>query len=325
MKACIVVPTNRPEMAQKFLEAWAEEFRGHSIILVEDGPGRSFEVPDGVTHLCWQDIDRILGKRAWVIPRHSGAIRNFGIWYGMSSMVDMFVLLDDDCLPTGKRGFLDKHWKALNEDGCSLPIWDTMQYGRGVRPRGFPKEWVSTPTVLNHGLWNWIPDIDGQTQIEHQDLRVRFDPHSVQIPHGVLFPMSAMNVAFRPHIAAAMYQLPMGEGQPFHRFDDIWCGWIMKKACDTMGLSVRSGAPFVEHVRASDAKRNAEIEAPGILENEQVWRIVHDCEPRTTSLDACLNHIYWHLSKLGPYWEKAYEAAAVWREMMAEVPCRVAV
>jgi hypothetical protein len=124
-----------------------------------------------------------------------------------------------------------------------------------------------------------------------------------------------MNVAFRPIILPAMYQMPMGQGQPFHRFDDIWCGWIMKKACDAIGLSVRSGSPCIEHIRASDPNRNASLEAPGILENEKVWSRIASMELGSVHLDGCLDEIHSELKALGPYWVRVADAAEIWRRL----------
>jgi len=115
-----------------------------------------------------------------------------------------------------------------------------------------------------------------------------------------------------------MYQMPMGKGQPYERFDDIWCGWIMKKACDAIALSVRSGSPFIHHARASDAKRNAELEAPGIIENEKVWRAILSMGIPTSNLNYCLEEIHDMLSHLGPYWEKVALASSIWRRLAAE-------
>ena len=327
MRACIVVPTIREKSVQDFLAAWESKFKDHHVIVVEDNPERTFALPGWVRHVSWKEIDADLKDDAWIIPRRTGAIRNYGnLLASRIPGLDMIVNLDDDCMPDVLR-FLDTHWLALDTPGDLLPMFDTMEslgFG-GCRPRGYPKDLAKARTVLNHGLWNGVPDIDGITQLETGLEEVRFDPQTRQVPRGVLFPMSAMNIAFRPELLPAMYNLPMGEGQPFHRFDDIWCGLIMKKACDAMGWSVRSGSPCIRHIRASDAKRNAELEAPGIVENERVWKLLaagdFGCETTDDSkptLGQWLYTIHGALYSLGPYWQDAMAAAHIWRRLVTE-------
>lgn len=335
MKAVIVVPTIREECINRFLSEWEPQFHEHRVIVVEDNPKRTFTlegswiIPNGkgilppawVTHVSWAEIDADLGADSWIIPRRTGAIRNYGMLLAGRMKPNMIVLLDDDCLPGAGQNFLQEHWTALASLGLAAPLFDTMHGLPGktdtLRPRGFPREARKVPTALNHGLWNGVPDLDGATQLSYPKLESLFNGHSMQVPHGCLFPMSAMNVAFAPKILPAMYQLPMGEGQPYHRFDDIWCGFIMKKACDAVGLAVRSGAPAIRHVRASDPHRNMELEASGILENERVWRAVMDMQVVSRDLDSCLASIHDGLKPLGPYWERAAEAAAIWRRLVA--------
>lgn len=323
MKAAIVIPSIREASVRASLAAWEPEFKGHHVIVVEDNPAKTFTLPHWAKHYSWAEIDASLGKDAWIIPRRSGAIRNYGILAAKALNPDMVVMLDDDCLPdppssTGPGWFLGAHWDALNVPGTAEPFYNTLSVpGYGVNPRGFPKEFRSIKTVVNHGLWNNIPDLDGETQLKFPALRTRIHPHSVQVPRGVMFPLSAMNVAFRPEALPAMYQIPMGQGTPFHRFDDIWCGWIMKKACDASGLSVRSGSPAIWHSRASDATKNAEQEAPGIIENEKVWRAVAGMSLSAGTLTECLEEVHSGLEPLGPYWEKVSEASAIWRRLTA--------
>jgi hypothetical protein len=110
----------------------------------------------------------------------------------------------------------------------------------------------------------------------------------------------------------------MGQGQPFHRFDDIWCGLIMKKACDAMGWSVRSGSPMIRHIRASDAKRNAELEAPGVVENEKVWEMLTYDNVVAGTLNDYLAGVHAVLASLGDYWRQTGHAAAIWRRLVRE-------
>lgn len=345
MNAAIVVPTNRPESVKSFLAAWEPEFKDHRVIVVEDAPERTFQVNSGptspwaLTHVSWKEIDADLKDDAWIIPRRSGAIRNYGnLLASRIKGLDMIVNLDDDCMPdveiygggsmvltVGTPGrFLAEHWSVLETPGMATPCHDTMRSlaleKDNVRPRGYPKKVPQIRTMLNHGLWNGVPDIDGETQLRVQPITVSFPRLTTQVQVGALFPMSAMNIAFRPELLPAMYNLPMGQGQPFHRFDDIWCGLIMKKACDAMGWAVRSGSPCIRHIRASDAKRNAELEAPGIVENEKVWAWMAEMmilPPGKLDIEI-LTEIHERLCHLGTYWQRAADAARIWRRLVLE-------
>lgn len=324
MKAVIVIPTIRETSIQQFLNTWEPSFRDHMVIVVEDNEERTFDLPNWVSHVAWDGIEHSLGADAWIIPRRTGAIRNYGILKAGRLKPDMIVMLDDDCLPvegTLHSEFLEDHWKALNTTGLGSPLFDTMHSldlaQHDIHPRGFPYETRKPWTVLNHGLWNGVPDLDGRTQLRVGTMQVSFARQSAQVPIGSLFPMSAMNVAFRPQLLPAMYQMPMGQGQPFHRFDDIWCGLIMKKACDTMGYCVKSGSPAIQHVRASDARKNAEQEAPGIIENERVWQAIRNIPAVKHDLDSCLESIMDGLTPLGSYWRKAADAASIWRRLVS--------
>ena len=128
-----------------------------------------------------------------------------------------------------------------------------------------------------------------------------------------------MNLSFRPEALPLAYYLPMGQGQPYHRFADIWCGWILKKVCDRLGWSVRSGAPFVFHSRASNAARNAELESHGLEMNDRLWRLVQDTDLDGEDARACLDSLYRGITGgIGePYWDRCAKAARIWCDRLA--------
>jgi reversibly glycosylated polypeptide/UDP-arabinopyranose mutase len=150
-------------------------------------------------------------------------------------------------------------------------------------------------------------------------MRVTFPPHTMQVPSGTLFPMCGMNLSFRPEAIPLVYYLPMGQGQPYHRFADIWCGWILKKVCDHLRWSVRSGAPFVFHSRASNAARNAELESHGLPMNDRLWRLVHETELEGDEVRSCLEFLYRRITRDlgGEYWDRCARAARTWCDLVA--------
>lgn len=315
-----MVPTIREGEIRRFLNLWAGHFRGQEVIVVEDNPERSFVLPGDVRHVSWKEIDADLGSDAWIIPRRSDGVRNYGLLLAAREKPDLIVTLDDDCYPsdasgTPEQNFVSAHWRMLDTPGSDLPVLDTAFAAvLPLRPRGYPKVGRDLRTIVNHGLWNGVPDLDGETQLHNEGLRVTFPPHSVQVPPGILFPMCGMNLSFRPEALPLAYFLPMGQGQPYHRFADIWCGWILKKVCDRLGWSVRSGVPFVFHSRASNAARNAELESPGLEMNDRLWRLVHEMDLHGKDARDCLDSVYRRITGRigGPYWDSCAHAARIW-------------
>jgi len=315
MKAAIVIPSNRADSIKTCLSAWEKEFSGHEVIVVEDGPKKTFDLKPSVRHVSWEEVDTDLGVDGWIIPRRTDAVRNYGFLLAGRSNPDMIVSLDDDCLPA-ELNFLLRHWQALeaparidqpfNTVKGIWPDWDT------IKARGFPRQVREREAVLNHGLWNGIPDFDGETQLLWPHLRASFPNESRVVPRGSLFPMCGMNVAFRPMLLPAMYFPPMGEGQPYHRFGDIWCGLVAKRVCDSFGWPVRSGAPCVQHERASDASRNAALEKPGIEENERLWSVVADAPISHGRIGDAVRDVYAAMDDGSEYWKSTGQAIIAW-------------
>jgi hypothetical protein len=274
VKAVVVVPTAREASLAGFLEAWRSELSDATLIVVEDGPERSFSIDGaGVQHFAWCDIDEQLGDAAWIIPRGSGCVRSFGILLAARMQPDMIVALDDDTRPDPAHpGFLDAHWSRLQS--AVDPAWvSTLD---AARPRGMPYYHTDRESfvVLNHGLWNGVPDFDAATQLVAS--RVHISPlwSDRTIPRGAYFPMCSMNIAWRPEFSAAMYFLLMGPEYPFDRFGDIWGGVLAKRVADHLGFAVNSGSPAIIHDRASNVFANLSKESRGLEVNETFWRAV---------------------------------------------------
>lgn len=313
MRATIIVPTIREDSIKKFLKEWKPYLSGHDLIVIEDNPKRTFNI-DVDEHLSWEEIDEDMGEDSWIIPRRSDAIRNYGFLLAAQSKdrQDMIVTMDDDCYPLSDS--ITDHWKALESTSIAEPWFDTM-YAYPVYPRGFPRLYKETQTVLNHGLWNNIPDLDGETQLKHPNVRTSFSGDNFQIPTGVFFPLCGMNIAFRPEVIPAMYFMPMGRGQKYHRFADIWTGVIAKKVFDHLQLGVRSGGCEISHSRASNAEKNVKLEELGLPENEKLWDIISEIKLHQTTLEEAYLELMGNLAAfLGGYWERTYLAAQLWTD-----------
>jgi hypothetical protein len=274
MKTVVVVPTAREACLAGFVEAWKDELSSATLIVVEDGPERSFEVMgENVEHFAWCDIDDRLGDAAWIIPRGTGCIRSFGCWVANQLRPDMIVALDDDTRPDPVyAGFLNAHWARL-QSATDLAWVSTLD---SAHPRGMP--YFATererPVMLNHGLWGGVPDFDAATQLVASRVEMSAEWSDQTIPRGSYFPMCSMNIAWRPEFTPAMYFLLMGPKYPFDRFGDIWGGVLAKRIADHLGFAVNSGSPGILHERASNVFANLAKESRGLAANETFWRAV---------------------------------------------------
>jgi hypothetical protein len=125
------------------------------------------------------------------------------------------------------------------------------------------------------GLWRGCPDLDAITMLAGGGTAVSIASAQTRVMAShQYFLLSGMNLAFRREVACLMYFVPMGQGQPFRRFDDIWCGLGVQRICRHLGYSMTCGRPLVDHRRASDPIVNLVKEAPGVAANEHVWEAI---------------------------------------------------
>ena len=276
-KIFIVIPTIRN---LDFLKSWKKQFKDISIIVCEDRPKKTLQLPKvgkEIYHYSWQEIDHELGKNSWIIPRKVSGIRNFGFIKAHKLGADIIITIDDDCYPVKNHHLIDLHRRNLN---LKTPRKWTNSYpdARYLYTRGMPylnrKE---AQVMISHGLWTNVLDLDGPNHLQNLNFKAEFAQHFLQIiPQGAYYPMCSMNLAFRREITPLMYFPLMGEDKNgnkwgYDRFDDIWAGIFSKKIMDHLGYSVINGAPFVEHRKASDPFKNLIKEAAGIEANEEIW------------------------------------------------------
>ncbi len=322
MAATIVVPTIREPSIRTFLERWEPEFKGHRVIVIEDNPTSTFVLPAWVDHYCWSDIDEQLQDRAWIIPRRSDCVRSFGYYLAAQEPCDFVLTIDDDCYPEDsyQPSFLVQVQAALDRRWEDDRWWNTIE--GDVLPRGYPYEIRerSLETVLHHGMWSNIPDLDAMTQLRLPEHRTEPARSVRRVPHGSFFPMCGMNIAFRPKLIPALYFLLMGKDRdgkpwPFDRFGDIWAGMFAKKAADHLGFAVSSGAPSVFHSRASNPEVNLVKESPGYPVNELLWRKVDAIGLSADTVAGCYLQIAEGLDMEGEYWDRLRSAMATWASL----------
>lgn len=315
----IVVPTIREESIKAFLAAWRWPCE---VIVIEDNPERTFDLA-GVQHYAWTDIERDLGDDSWIIPRRTDCIRSYGYWKAWQTGKPYIITLDDDCLPNkdghGPRSFIDQHLNNLKPKPINR--WRTTLVGD--YPRGYPYETAiaQTPVAVSHGLWRGVLDYDSLTQLRYGRSGVPWgiEPREDLIPFGRYFPMCGMNLAWRREYTPLMYFLLMGQdaqgrAYPFDRFGDIWCGIIAKKILDHLGVAVWSGAPLVQHERASNVWANFDKEHAGIKENETFWQRVDRIKLLGTTPRDCYQELSVAMPD-GAYGDKLGTAMLIWSDL----------
>ena len=267
----LVVPTNRPDRVEEFLEAW-RPWPWDRILVIEDAPEAS-SAGDGdrIVRYGWREIDAGLAQPD-IISRRDSAIRAYGFWKAWTMDADFIFSLDDDCFPVAGN-YVERHLQNLE----AMPVWHSTV--PNLRVRGLP--YANAGTLRNiyvsMGLWVGHPDVDAIQALAHP---VRADAvldrgfSSRVMPAEQYFPLCGMNLAFRREVACLMYFPPMGLNSPFARFDDIWAGLVLQRICRHLRYGIVCGEPVVEHRRASDPFANLVKEAPGISRNENIWEII---------------------------------------------------
>lgn len=316
----IVTPTIREESIGQFLEAWKDEFRRQRVIIVEDNPEPTFNLGSWVEHYSWKDINSELGENAWIIPRRSDTVRSYGYYKAWQGGSPYILTLDDDCLPEKnyRRKFLSQMRSNLKRKWRHDKWWNTLGHN-GVKPRGFPYAIRDhfRETMVHHGLWSNVPDLDSKTQKEMPDYRTPPAQRVKKVPMGKFFPMCGMNLAFRREMIPAMYFLLMGKdlnekSWPYDRFGDIWTGLFVKKICDHLEYPMSSGAPSIHHSRASNVETNWIKEKPALPVNEELWRQVDRVHLTGKSVSECYSEMAEKLEMDGSYWKKLKEAMKIW-------------
>lgn len=312
----LVVPSIRGSNLHTFLNAW-ESHPFSQIIIIEDNPEKTFRVVEDkrILHYSWKEIEEMLGEKSWIISRRDAAIRNFGFWLAWKNKADYIVSLDDDCLPAAPEvNLVTEHIESLT----NVPRWCGSILGQRVRGLPYRNQGTFTNVVLNHGLWMGEPDFDAIQTLSGENPKIELPKHNRLLAQGQYYPMCGMNICFKREVTPLMYFALMGEGYPYRRFEDIWCGVISKKVCDHLGLLVSVGRPFIFHSKASDPFVNLEKEAPGVRLNEIFWEKVDRIELSGKNPCDCMLEIGEGLKQDDDdYVQKLGKAIVVWAQLFS--------
>jgi hypothetical protein len=249
--------------------------------------------------------DQGISEFADLVPAASHAQTSFGLLYLWANDFEYGMFVDDDTLPHADVDFFGTHLANLAFEGEIEAVrsderWVNVLYQNadehGLYPRGYPYsamgERIDTTTeyvddvVATQGLWTNVPDLDAVRILLDGDLQGQAQTRTTAEDFGSDFvaaegqylTVCSMNLAFRREVVPAFYQLPMDDN-PWEvgRFDDIWSGVFLKRACDALGKQIYNGGPLCEHNKvARSTFGDLTNEVPGLELNEHVWELVDD-------------------------------------------------
>jgi len=268
-----------------------------------DDLGVAGEVFDGSRRADWYDRHGV-GAYADLVPAASHAETSFGLLYMWANdRFDYGVFIDDDTRPHPEDDFFGRHLENLAFEGTVEAVasdedWVNVLHQNadehGLYPRGYPyaamDETVETATVAvddvvaSQGLWTNVPDLDAVRILMDGDLDGQAQTRTTAADFGDDFvaargnylTVCSMNLAFEREVIPAFYQLPMDDNAwDVGRFDDIWSGVFLKRACDVLGKRIYNGRPLCEHDKAPRSTfGDLTNEVAGLELNEHLWEIV---------------------------------------------------
>ncbi|MFB6075443.1 MAG: alpha-1 4-glucan-protein synthase [Haloarculaceae archaeon] len=247
--------------------------------------------------------ERDAAEYAHLIPAASHAQTSFGLLYLWAEDFEYGVFIDDDTAPHGDVDFFGTHLANLACEGtvegvASDERWVNVLYQSAddldLYPRGYPygamDETVETEpvevedVVASQGLWTNVPDLDAVRILTDGDLRgqartrtrAEHFPRDFVAREGQYLTVCSMNLAFRREVVPAFYQLPMDDNPwDVGRFDDIWSGLFLKRACDVLGKQIYNGRPLCAHNKAPRSTfSDLTGEVHGLELNEHIWEVV---------------------------------------------------
>ncbi|QAU13129.1 alpha-1 4-glucan-protein synthase [Halorubrum sp. BOL3-1] len=282
-----------------------------------DDLGVSGEVFDGTRRGEWYAAN---GSAAYshVVPAASHAETSFGLLYMWADeSFEYGLFIDDDTLPHDGTDYFGRHMENLAFGGeiervRSDENWVNVLYqnadDHGLYPRGYPysamDETVETDAVAvesgevvaSQGLWTNVPDLDAVRILMDGDLEGQAQTRTTAddferdfvAGRGDYLTVCSMNLAFRREVIPAFYQLPMDDNEwDVGRFDDIWSGLFLKRACDLLDKRVYNGGPLCEHNKAPRSTfDDLANEVAGLELNEHVWEVVDEAGADADSFEA---------------------------------------
>jgi hypothetical protein len=213
---------------------------------------------------AWGDCEHVLFVND-VDKAGCGATKNKGVAMASQAGASAVVVLDDDCGPSDEVGticeLIEKHAIALRDQRVQMFMPVTFPRSRGTPYRNTH---LTMPVACSMGYWDQVGDYDAPGQLVYGDGHpMTFERVAV---HGRYFPLSGMNIAFRPGD-----WLPWCQFIEVKRFDDIWMGWLWQKKAYLRGHCFNLNGPKVRHRRQSNVWQNLREESQHLEANETIW------------------------------------------------------
>ncbi|AQL44377.1 alpha-1 4-glucan-protein synthase [Halorientalis sp. IM1011] len=269
-----------------------------------DDEGVEGRVFDGTAREEWFE-EQGVDEYAHLIPEASHAQTSFGLLYMWANDFEYGFFIDDDTLPHPDFDWFGTHFDNLAFEGTVESIgsdedWVNVLYQNvdehGLYPRGYPYSAMDEEievgeaevedVVASQGLWTNVPDLDAVRILMDGDLQGQAQTRTSTDDYEGNFvaerenylTVCSMNLAFRREVIPAFYQLPMDENEwDVGRFDDIWSGLFLKRACDVLDKRIINGYPLCEHNKAPRSTfSDLNNEVPGLELNEHVWEIIDE-------------------------------------------------
>ncbi len=338
MKALVIIPSVRLSANfGKYAENFARHNREPEILVIDEEPvhrkkitaqmekhgGFQVEFFGREERAAWfRELE--LGDVESLVPQRAHNETSFGFLVALTGDYDMIVTVDDDTYPLDSVDFLGVHWHYLNE---KLPV--RMVRGKqwvNTHPdyfaRGYPYcqrkasnltsavDKKKSQSVLNMGCWLGIPDLNAMDYlalnptVSSNDVS-SFDSNFIVAP-GQFLPVCSMNLAFKPQIIPAFYQLWHKD-----RFDDIFSGLFLKKIADHLGCDISLGYPFVYHEKHQrDLFQDVKTELPAIWLNETLWKTLSEVQLTKQTWLECYREL---ASNLGSRYREGPFSDYIWQ------------
>jgi hypothetical protein len=329
MKTCVIVPTVR-----KFEEwkQYSDNFKKYKhdydlLIIGEEENVNKDTMPEGefwgVKERSNWFASKGLERFEDLIPKKHHAETSFGLLLAHERGYDMILFLDDDTLPFDDSDFIGTHWRNLNAKN-TLTFKTENEWINAINPesfrfypRGYPlnrrnecrvdkiENSNDGKIVINQGLWQNVPDLNAADylKIKEKDLCVDYD---FVCGKSNWITICSMNLAFRPEIIPAFYQLPMGE-KSVDRYDDIWSGLFVKKVMDKLNRYVMNGNPLCNHNKyPRSITDDIRKEALGLSINELLYQALDKIELKHDSYGENYKQIANELTELMPETYREY-------------------
>jgi len=178
------------------------------------------------------------------------------------------------------------------------PYCQSDVYGSGSLVNIFP---TIKKNVLNMGQWYGTPDLNAVDYIAFKArnyLYEDFKPDlcTLTVKENFYFPVCSMNLAFRPEIIPAFYQL-----YDDNRYNDIISGILLKKIADHLGYGMSFGMPLCNHEKAPrDLFANLKKEIRAMTVNEWLWHELDKIELRGMNWLECYYELATKLNNIAP-------------------------